>query len=339
MDLLTPHPLEKGQTIGVFTPSTPAYAFNEEMFSCGIKNIEALGFCVKLGGLTQRRSVQGYRSGTPEQRAHEFMELVEDPNVHGLISTIGGNNSSSMIPHLDFAKIRKSQKAICGYSDVTSLHLSILHYSRLKTFYGPALMTWFGEYPNGIVETTESFMQALTQRRNTPRRLTPFERWSNHLRRWENGDWKKLPRQWNANDGWRILSPGRVNGEVVVANLNTLLTAAGTPYFPDLREKILLIEDMDAPHAEQERSLMQLRLMGVFEQISALVYSKPEFPNAQGADFSLDELLQEVVGNRSYPVITQFDCGHTVPMHTIMQASRVRIEASGGEVVFEVEAV
>lgn len=46
------------------------------------------------------------------------MELIEDPNVDGLISTIGGMNSSSSIPYLDFDKIRESRKIICGFSDV-----------------------------------------------------------------------------------------------------------------------------------------------------------------------------------------------------------------------------
>ena len=31
-DLIKPHKLNQGDTIGVFTPSTPAYVFNEELF-------------------------------------------------------------------------------------------------------------------------------------------------------------------------------------------------------------------------------------------------------------------------------------------------------------------
>ena len=42
MNVLKPYKLEKGDTIGIFTPSSPAYAFNEEMFQLGIKNIFAM---------------------------------------------------------------------------------------------------------------------------------------------------------------------------------------------------------------------------------------------------------------------------------------------------------
>ena len=87
------------------------------------------------------------------------MELIKDDDVSALISCIGGKNSSSLIPYLDFDCIREKQKIICGYNDVTSLHLAILKYSRLRTLYGPALMTWFGEHPNGIKESVESFLK------------------------------------------------------------------------------------------------------------------------------------------------------------------------------------
>lgn len=78
MNIIKPYKLNKGDTIGVFTPSSPAYKANEELFTNGIKNIEAMGFKVKLGSLTKERASQGYRSGTPKERAREFMELIED---------------------------------------------------------------------------------------------------------------------------------------------------------------------------------------------------------------------------------------------------------------------
>ena len=92
MEILKPFKLNHGDTIGIFTPSSPAYCANPELFENGIKNIEKLGFKVKLGSLTKNRASQGYRSGTPQDRATEFMELIEDSEVKALISTIGGMN-------------------------------------------------------------------------------------------------------------------------------------------------------------------------------------------------------------------------------------------------------
>jgi len=326
MELLKPKKLLAGDTIGIFTPSSPAYKANEELFQNGIKNLEAIGFKVKLGFLTSVRASQGYRSASPKDRAREFMDLICDQDVKALISTIGGMNSNSMIPYLDFDLIRSKRKIICGFSDVTSLHLSILKYAGLKTLYGPALMTWFGEYPSGIKESVDSFLEAVTNTANQERELRPFTKWSNHCRNWSNGDWKNLPRQWQENKGWKVLNSGCATAEIVVANLNTLMSDAGTPYFPELDDKILLIEEMSAPWSKEERSLRQLQLTGVFDKIAGLIMGKVEMPDNEGAPFSLNELLMEVVGDRKYPILSEFDCSHTIPMHSIGERTKVFLE-------------
>lgn len=326
-ELIKPKRLQSGQTLGVFTPSSPSYKDGEELFVNGVKNLEKCGFKVKLGTLTERRASEGYRSASPQARAQEFMELVLDPAVHGLISTIGGNNSSSMIPWLDFAAIRQSRKPICGYSDVTSLHAAILKFSGLRTFYGPAVMCWFGDWPDGIQESTQWFLEAVSGHQTGPRSVHAPAQWSNHMRNWQNGDWQTKTREWKKNEGWKILNAGEAKGEILAFNLNTILCAAGTGYWPDFSGKILLLEDMDAPHSRTERALQQLSLIGVFDEIKGLIFSKPEVYNPQGAAFGYDELIREMVGKRPYPIVTNFDCGHTVPMITIPQLSPVALLA------------
>ena len=330
MELISPPALNPGDTIGVFTPSSPSYKDNPELFENGVHNLEKLGFKVKLGSLTEKRASQGYRSGTAQDRAAEFMQLILDPKIKGLISTIGGNNSNSMIPYLDFAAIRKHPKVICGYSDVTSLHIGILHYAGLRTFYGPSVMTWFGEHPDGIPESVESFLDAVSRHRSGARTLKTPSRWSNHKRRWDNGEWKNVPREWKKNDGWKVLNPGRVQAPILAANLNTLMLAAGTPYFPTLKGKILLVESMSAHYAEEERKLRHLQLTGAFEEISGFIVGKPEWPEAGGASFTHDDLVMEIVGNRSYPIVSQFDCGHTLPMLTLAQMTPITLVARSG---------
>jgi muramoyltetrapeptide carboxypeptidase LdcA involved in peptidoglycan recycling len=42
------------------------------------------------------------------------------------------------------------------------------------------------------------------------------------------------------------------------------------------------------------------------------------------------------VGTPNYPVVTNFDCGHTVPMITVPLGATVKLEAeSNGRVVFK----
>lgn len=325
--------LKKGDTIGVFTPSSPAYAFNEGLFLNGIKNLLNLGFNIKEGSVTKTRSSQGYRSADPQERANEFMELIRDPEVHALISTIGGNNSSSLIPYLDFDLIRQSKKLICGFSDVTSLHLAILKFSGLRTLYGPSVMCWFGEWPDGIPQSTEWFMDA-TMNPPRVRQIEAPAHWSNHKRRWDNGDWKNLPRNWQKNEGWKVLSKGQVEAPILAVNFNTLMTAAGTAYWPEVEGKVLLLEDMAAALSRTERHLRQLHLMGVFDKLAGLIIGKPELYEQEGAPFGYDDLFKEIIGPRSYPIVSNFDCSHTVPMISIPQLSPIRLIASATVATF-----
>lgn len=328
--LIRPPALKPGSKIGIFTPSSPANVGLRDKYLHGINVLKKMGFEVLEGSLTRAQKTQGYRSGTPKERADEFMELIHDDSVHALMSTIGGANSSSMIPFLDFDAIRARPKVICGYSNVTSLHMAILAYSGLSTFYGPALAPSFGEWPDVLPETKQSFLEAVQTHRMGARTLQPPKRWSNHLR-FAPGQWKTEPRIFLNNEGGLSLNGGSAKGALIVANLSTLLTSAGTTSFPNLEGKLLLIEQMNAPLATDERCLRHLERLGVFDAITGLIMSKPEVYDQQGAPFNSDELLLEIVGtNRKYPIITHFDCGHANPMLTIAELSDAKIEAKTG---------
>jgi len=333
--IIKPKCLSPGDTIGVFTPSSPSYRDNEGLFLNGLRNLERAGFKVKLGSLTQKRASQGYRSGTPEDRASEFMELVRDPDVHALMATIGGSNSSSMLPWLDFDEIRQQRKIICGYSDVTSLHLAIGAFARLSSFYGPAVMCWFGDWPEGCQRSRGWFLEAAIGHRAGARVVEAPPEWSNHARSWTNGEWQTQARNWTPSSGWQCFQPGKAVAPILAFNFNTLCAAAGTLYWPDLRGKILLLEDMDAPLSETERQLRQLEYIGAFDELAGLIVSKPELFKQQDAPFGYWDLWREVLGTRTYPIVTDFDCGHTLPMITIPQFAVVALVADSKKVEFQ----
>jgi muramoyltetrapeptide carboxypeptidase len=328
LPLLRPPALEPGDAISIFTPSAPAHLRFREKYLHGIRQLQALGFRVVEGPLTAAGTHEGYRAGPPEARAAEFMALVLDPEVKGLMSTIGGDNSASLIPHLDFDAIRAHPKVICGYSDVTSLHLAILARSGLSTFYGPALIPSFGEWPRVLPETRDSFLDAVSRHRTGARRLRPPARWSDHFRDAGTEAWRDEPRRFRSNRGWRVLSPGNATAPLVIANLATLCRNAGTPHFPELAGVVLLVEEMDAPLAREEANLRQLQLIGAFEELAGLIVGKPERFDAQGAPFGYHDLVREVVGRRRYPVVVDFDCGHTHPMITLAQRTPISLTAT-----------
>lgn len=77
-----------------------------------------------------------------------------------------------------------------------------------------------------------------------------------------------------------------------------------------------------------ERGLRQLSYLGVFDEIKGLIIGKPEFFNGDDAPFSYEDLFMEIIGPRSYPIVSRFDCGHTLPMLTIPQHASVKLMAN-----------
>lgn len=319
MEIIKPKAITKNSTVGIFTPSFPAHVAFRDKYLHGLSELKRIGFNVIEGSLTKKAIDHGYRSGSPQKRADEFMELINNPEVDFLMATIGGNNSSSMLELLNYETIRKERKIITGYSDVTSLHMAIYTQAGLSTFYGPAVVPTFGEWPKVFPESLDSFFHLASQKDISQFELPFFPKWSNHFRDAENGDWKNIAREWNDNSPYPILNAGKVTGKLMIANINTLCCVAGSIYFPDFTDKILLLEQMSVSFANEERMLYQLKNAGVFKQIKGLIIGKPEFLDTAGADFSNDELIQSIIGDVDYPVITGFDCSHTHPMHTLAQ--------------------
>jgi muramoyltetrapeptide carboxypeptidase LdcA involved in peptidoglycan recycling len=192
-------------------------------------------------------------------------------------------------------------------------------------------MPSFGEWPSVLPETRDSFLSAVGDGAAGERELTAPRRYSRHLRDAKGDAWKTEPRLWLDNSGPQTIYPGTVEAPCIVANLNTLVTAAGTDYFPEMSGRILWLEEMNAPLSQEERSLRHLERLGVFDRIAGLLLSKPEFYTNDRAPFGYADLVREIVAPRpNVPLVMELDLGHTVPMLTLAQETRLRVVAQEG---------
>jgi muramoyltetrapeptide carboxypeptidase LdcA involved in peptidoglycan recycling len=58
-------------------------------------------------------------SANPAARAEDLMNAFLDPKIKGIVSTIGGDDSIRILPHLDLDVITQNPKVFLGYSDTT----------------------------------------------------------------------------------------------------------------------------------------------------------------------------------------------------------------------------
>ena len=313
MTILKPPGLKPGDTIGFFSPSSAATAWAPNRFARAVAFLEGQGFRLKAGSLTGQRD--HWRSGSIAARAAELNALIRDPEVRCIMSVIGGSNSNSLLPYLDFDALMRDPKIIIGYSDVTALLLGIHARTGLVTFYGPALVASFGELSPLVDETLAGFRQICQAGgAAVPHTVPTPAQWTE-----ERLDWEQQSRAKQCRPN-RLISvgTGRVRGRLIGGNLNTLAGIWGSPYMPAIeRADILLLEDSLKSAETVERSFAHLKLCGVFDRIGALVLGKRELFDSQGSGRRPLDILLEVVGEPTFPILAEYDCAHTHPMLTL----------------------
>nr|WP_211205199.1 hypothetical protein [Streptococcus didelphis] len=88
---------------------------------------------------------------------------------------------------------------------------------------------------------------------------------------------------------------------------------------------ILLIEDSMKNPAIIKRSFALLKISGVFNRLGGLILGKHEGFDDLGTNKKTYQILEEVMGNVSFPVLAKFDCSHTHPMLTVPIGSLVTL--------------
>ncbi|WP_214690354.1 MULTISPECIES: S66 peptidase family protein [unclassified Exiguobacterium] len=327
--MIKPPKLQMGDTIGIITPSFPAPVQFEGRYQRGVEQLKRMGFKVKEGTCTYK--TEGYRSSSIRDRADELNAFLHDPEVKAIISTIGGTNSNSVLPYIDYEQLRRHPKIIMGYSDVTAILMACYAKTDVVTFYGPAIVPSFGEY-GGMFETGEQYVKdILCLERTAPFQLHIPDEWTEEMLDWST---QQRVKTFQPNEGWISLKDGKAQGTLIGGNLNTMSGFFKSDYYPDLKGAILFLEDSFKTMAEEERSLSMLKLAGVFDEISGLIIGKHEHFQNQSAPFSFNDLLLEIIGEKDFPILTNVDIGHTFPSHVFPIGIQVELDTTNGVIRF-----
>lgn len=319
--------LKRGDGIGIFSPSSPATVFAKERYKRGKLYLESKGFKIIEGSLTGKSDF--YRSGSIQERADEFNALVRNKEVKCIMSSIGGMNSNSILPYIDYQALKDNPKIIIGYSDVTAILLAIYQKTGLKTYYGPACVASFGEFPPFVDMTYKYFQDILVDNQDLPYEFEAPDFWTDEFIDWKKQDREKVKYE----NELLVLKEGLAEGHLIAGNLNTMQGIWGTKYMPEIGEgDILMIEDSLLDIATVERSFSFLKLSGVFDRIGGLILGKHEIFDDLGTGRRPHEVLLEVLGQYDFPFLAGFDSCHTHPMITMPIGSRVKLDTRAKKV-------
>lgn len=323
--LVRPARVRAGDTVAVVSPSFGAVGLFPHRVDRARSYLESIGLTVRL--MPNAAGVAEWVSASAEARADDIHQAFLDEEVAVVLAGIGGNHSNQVLPFLDYELIRAHPKVVQGYSDITVLHWALLRHAGLSTFYGPALVPEFGEYPR-VLPLTDRFLRAAWFGSD---RIVfePAEEWTDELLDWREKQDLTRARELHPSEGWITVRGGAAEGWLLGGCLETVCWhLKGSAAWIDPAGAVLFLETSEeAPSpAHVDAYLTDLEQLGVFDAVAGLVFGRP-----YGYDEERTKALWGVVAERTeavgIPVLANVDLGHTDPMLTVPLGATARLDA------------
>lgn len=302
--------------IGIFTSSDPL---------CKKKKRSDYSFLKSKGFIIDEadnvRKKEGHSAGTIKERIRAINKFLKDDSIDILMAYWGGANTNEILPYLDYDLFRKKNKKIIGFSDTTALLLAVNKISGIKTYMGPAGITF--DKPDLLEYSYEYFKKILIEDdANTV--ITDSSKYADD-RYYLKPDSRH--RMIKKNSGRKIYRHGTAQGEVIAANLQTLLVLAGTEYFPNLKDKILFVEeDENADTAMTNRFFTHLSQAVDLISLKGICIGRFSSDSGFNNKDSEEMIYKKVFSKINIPIIYNLDFGHTDPMFTIPIGGKVFID-------------
>ncbi|HAT1778572.1 TPA: LD-carboxypeptidase [Legionella pneumophila] len=131
MNILCPEPLQRGDIVGLISPSSP---ITEKAIEVGVHLLKSNGFNVKYA--KHMFASERFLAGKDRDRAQDVMDFFIDSEVKAIIATRGGQGSQRLLPFLDYELIKKNPKPLFGFSDTTALQLGLFKNTGLVSYTG-----------------------------------------------------------------------------------------------------------------------------------------------------------------------------------------------------------
>lgn len=278
--------------IDVIAPSSP---FDPDGLREGVALLEARGHTVRhRADLFER---ERFLAGTDARRGAELVEGLEsDADV--LWCARGGYGATRLLPKVPPTLIRRANKLLVGFSDITALH-ALWWLEGTASVHGPMVARLAAEAP----DTLERVFDVI-ECRSPPLSGLP-------------------------------LVSGRAHGRLTGGNLAVLAALCGTPWQPDLRGAVVFLEDIGERPYRLDRAFVQCSQAGLFEGVSGFVFG--DFTNCDepGGRVTARQVIEEHAERLGVPAVTGVRSGHGERNDALLFGVPVRLDADAGTLEWE----
>lgn len=177
-----------------------------------------------------------FLAGEDKTRLSDFENAFYDKNIHCILALRGGEGCMRLLDKIDYQKIKENPKVLFGFSDITALQNALWKKAKLQSFTG-----FLGK--DGLHEVSPTLLKNLKSALNNQISKIPF----------------------------KTIKSGNANGILLGGNMTVFTALLGTPYMPEMKNNILLLEEVNESAYRLDRMFNQLRLAGIFDKISGLI--------------------------------------------------------------------
>ncbi|MET0285902.1 MAG: LD-carboxypeptidase [Polyangiales bacterium] len=243
---------------------------------------------------------RGFLAGDDDLRLHDLRDALGS-DAHAIVPPRGGYGATRLLPSLDVDEVSGASKWLVGFSDVTALH-ALWARAGLCSIHGPMVCS----LPEASVELQRRWFALLEGAPPPP--LTELT----------------------------SVIGGRAEGRLFGGNLSVLAALIGTPYFPDLTDTVLALEDVGERPYRLDRMLTTMLQAGVLTGVRAVILGRFTRCDPGPDGTSADDVLAEQLGSLGVPVVRDAPFGHVHENTPLLLGAHATVDATYGRVDFQV---
>ncbi len=309
-----PRRLRPGDTVAIVAPASPWE--NRSELLRAVAALERWGLQVRLGEHVDDRLA--YLAGRDEDRAADLNAAYRDPGIAAIFCLQGGYGAARLLPLLDRDAIGANPKALCGYSDITTLHLAI------QAWTDPGTISFYSNGASGVGSPETS----------------DFSRGTMHRALFSDEVYGPIPP--DPDDPYvRTITGGTARGRLTGGCLDLVRATLGTPIEVDTTDRIVYLEDLDMGAYQLDGGLTHLRNAGKLEAAAGIVIGQlhrvgwREDLASFMQDMSIEDVLEAVIGPLGVPCIYGLPIGHGKHHATVPHGALATLDADAGTLIID----
>lgn len=304
-------PLRRDAHLRLVSPASPPKA--DGVVQDSAQFLKTLGYRATRNAAAEAR--QGFLAGSDSVRARDLMGAFRLKGVDGVIGVRGGYGSQRILPRLDLKEIAESNKPLIGFSDLTAVLLAVARQGGWA-IHGPMAASLKAD--STISPFSLHHLQAALHEPHRERSIL-----------------EKYPEMSSTIE---VVRSGSVKGRIWGGNLTLLSTLVGTPWFPPLRDGILLLEEVGEAPYRIDRMLTHLILSGALRSVRGIAVGicagcDPASTEDGQPSPSWRSVFRERLHHLNIPVVLGLPVGHIPFNAAVPIGERVHLDAQKGELI------